>query len=313
MSGLRVINPGLLSLLQDGGRIGHHALGLTTGGPIDRYAFDWANRLLGNKPGSTALEVSFGGLELEAELATCVAITGANNVVTVNGETRKLWQGLVLQPGDRLRLDFCDAGCRNYVAVAQGFDIDPVFGSSATVMRENLGGLDGGKLRSGQLLPCGETTWNQMLRLPESLHPEYPDHLVARVVPGYQYEHFSTVKKRLFFGSEYVVSEASDRMGYRLDGPAVASPIQAMLSEGICLGAIQIPADGQPIVLLQDRQTIGGYPKLGAVLSLDCYRLAQLRPGGRVEFAPISMAEAHNELHLAAVRFNQVELDQVPA
>jgi len=119
------------------------------------------------------------------------------------------------------------------------------------------------------------------------------------VIPGYQQAHFSRLQQRRFFSHAFTVSERCDRMGYRLEGPAITCDIDGILSEGICFGAVQIPADGQPIVLLNDRQTIGGYPKIGAVLSLDAARLAQLRPGDTVHFAPINQHAAHNALHLA--------------
>ena len=166
-------------------------------------------------------------------------------------------------------------------------------------LREGVGGLSGGPLRSGEVLPCSDAGPRRRLHLPESEQPRYQGHLTVRVVPGYQQRHFNRVEKRRFFGAAYTVSERSDRMGYRLEGPAIEFDIEGILSEGICFGAIQIPADGQPIVLLNDRQTIGGYPKIGSALSLDCARLAQLRPGGKVHFAPISPHAAHNALHLA--------------
>jgi len=135
--------------------------------------------------------------------------------------------------------------------------------------------------------------------LPERDQPRYQHTLTVRVIPGYQQRQFSRTEQRRFFGSTYRVSERCDRMGYRLDGPAIKCEIEGMLSEGICYGAIQLPPDGQPIVLLNDRQTIGGYPKIGAALSLDAARLTQLTPGSSVHFAPISLHTAHRALHLA--------------
>jgi allophanate hydrolase subunit 2 len=123
--------------------------------------------------------------------------------------------------------------------------------------------------------------------------------VTVRVIPGYQQAHFSRLQQRRFFSHAYTVSDRCDRMGYRLEGAAIACDIDGILSEGICFGAIQIPADGQPIVLLNDRQTIGGYPKIGSALSLDAARLSQLRPGGTVHFAPVSPYGAHNALHIA--------------
>ena len=140
----------------------------------------------------------------------------------------------------------------------------------------------------------------RLLFINPEAQPHYPDSATVRVIPGYQQAHFSRLQQRRFFSHGYTVSDRCDRMGYRLEGPAIDCDIDGILSEGVCQGAIQIPADGQPIVLLNDRQTIGGYPKIGSALSLDTAALSQLTPGGTVYFTPISPHAAHNALHLAA-------------
>ena len=296
---LQVIQPGLLSLLQDSGRMGQHRIGLTNGGPLDPDAFNYCNRLLQNPEGSTALEVSFGGLHLEAQVDTYICVTGAAMNLRINNHEQPRWEVLPVQAGDSIALEFAEHGCRAYLGVAGGFEVTPSFGSTATVMREKIGGLGGDKLQAGDILPCLETRERKHLYLPAEHQPHYQDMITVRVIPGYQQKHFSRYQQRRFFSHAYTVSDRCDRMGYRLEGPAVECDIEGILSEGICFGAIQVPADGQPIVLLNDRQTIGGYPKIGAALSLDCAHLAQLRPGGVVHFAPISPHAAHNALHLA--------------
>lgn len=313
MSALRILQPGLLSLLQDRGRFGHAGLGLTSGGPADSQAFALAQRLLNNPLDCTAIEISFGGLELEAEASCDVAITGATLPVFINDRAQPQWQTLRLEAGDRLRLGFSETGCRSYLAVAGGFAVREQFGSSATVVREGLGGLNGGPLREGDQLPVQAADAAQPLWLPPSQRPRYHHRATLRVVPGYQVQEFSRVAQRRFFSSEYTVTDRADRMGYRLAGPETRAERDGILSEGIALGAIQFPADGQPIVLLQDRQTIGGYPKLGCVLSLDCAALAQLRPGDRVNFAPISEHAAHNALHLATLFERARRIEPAPA
>jgi biotin-dependent carboxylase-like uncharacterized protein len=297
---LKVIQPGILSLLQDSGRRGQHRIGLTNGGPLDREAFDYCNRLLENPAGSTALEVSFGGVHLQAQVDTFICVTGANLPLCTNGETRPLWEVLPVAAGEDIQLDFAENGCRAYLGVAGGFTIPPSFGSSATVVREHMGGLDGDKLHAGDELPCPTVNKRRRLYLPRERHPHYSHEITVRVIPGYQQHHFSRLQQRRFFSHGYTVSDRCDRMGYRLEGPAIECDIEGILSEGICSGAIQIPADGQPIVLLNDRQTIGGYPKIGSAISLDTARLSQLTPGGTVHFAPISPHGAHNALHLAS-------------
>ena len=310
---LEVIQPGILSLLQDRGRCGQHRIGLTNGGPLDREAFDFCNRLLGNAPGATALEISFGGAHFKALVDTFICLTGAKLPLRINGQAAPTWEVLPVAAGDDIQLDFAESGCRAYLGVAEGFDIPPSFGSASTVMREAIGGLAGDKLHAGDLLPCPATATRRRLYLPTKQQPHYSNEITVRVIPGYQQHHFSRLQQRRFFSHAYVVSDRCDRMGYRLEGPEIRCDIEGILSEGICQGAVQIPADGQPIVLLNDRQTIGGYPKIGSALSLDTARLAQLTPGGKVHFAPVTPHGAHNALHLANyVARRQPLLERLP-
>lgn len=313
MTSAEILQPGLLSLLQDRGRFGQAALGLTTGGPMDPVAANLANRLLQNPPSATLIEVSFGGLSLRADRDLQLAITGATLPVTVNDQEQPMWQVIDLTAGATLALGFSEIGCRSYLAVRGGFAIPPSFGSSATVLRERIGGLDGARLGAGDRLPIAPSDPVQPLWLPSALRPRYHRRCTVRVVPGYQQRHFPRLEQRRFYASEYRVSERCDRMGYRLEGPGVSCDLEGILSEGIAPGAIQVPADGQPIVLLNDRQTIGGYPKLGTALSLDCAALAQLRPGDTVNFTPISEHAAHNALHLADAYEKSRRLEPAPA
>jgi biotin-dependent carboxylase-like uncharacterized protein len=298
--GLKVIQPGLLSLLQDGGRYGKHRIGLTNGGPLDTAAFQMCNRLLANEPNGTVIEASFGGLQLEALNDTYICVTGAATPLKINGKDTSRYQVLPVQAGDTINLDYSTNGCRAYLGVAGGFQIAKSFGSTATVVREDLGGLNGGKLQTGDELPCATVKQRKLLFIPPEMQPHYHNSITVRVIPGYQQSRFNRLQQRRFFSSTYTVSDRCDRMGYRLEGPTIKCEIEGILSEGICQGAIQIPADGQPIVLLNDRQTIGGYPKIGSALSLDTALLAQLTPGATVHFAAITSHAAHNALHLAA-------------
>lgn len=294
MSGFKVRQPGLLTLLHDRGRYGAHNLGLTTGGPLDMAAFDWANRLLGNPANATCLEVSFGGLSLEANVDTVIAITGATTPCKINGEPIAQWQTHNVKQGDLVELGFASDGVRAYLSVTGGFDIEPSFGSSSTVVREKIGGLNGSKLQAGDVLPCQTASVSHHLKLRQEDQPVYGRHAILRVVKGYQQAEFDYVQQWRFFNSEYRVTERSDRMGFRLEGEVIHCDMASMLSEGICHGAIQIPADGQPIVLMNDRQTIGGYPKMGSVIPSDTARLAQLSPQSTIRFEEISLEQAHN-------------------
>jgi len=277
---------------------------------MDPLAFHWANRLCGNPAGATAIEVSVGGLKLEARQAIRLAVTGGEMPLKINGVPAERWQTHRLKAGDRLELGYSQRGCRAYIAVAGGgFDIAGDFGSTATVVREGIGGLNGSSLKAGDELGCYADLGTQCWRVPAAEQPSYSKQVTLRVIPGYQQHSFSRIQQRLFFHNSFKVSDRCDRMGYRLTGPAVGSRIEGILSEGICLGAIQVPADGQPIVLMNDRQTIGGYPKIGSVLSLDLAKLAQLLPGDKVSFTPITIDCAHNALHLAHNRFIAAQLE----
>lgn len=309
MSALKVIQPGFLSLLMDAGRIGQHGLGLTTGGPLDENAFYWANRLCSNQTNTTLVETSVGGLELQALADTALAVTGANMPLTINGKLHPLWTRCAIKAGDRIKLGFATAGARCYLAVADGFNIAPQFASTATVVREAIGGLNGKALAAGDLLPLTPPAQPfEPAELALEHQPTYTSSVNLRVILGYQQSHFSATQKALFFSRRYLASNQCNRMGYRLTGPAIACDIGGIVSEGICLGAIQVPADGQPIVLMHDRQTIGGYPKLGSVFSGDLSLLGQLMPGGDIRFTEMSIEAAHAELLLAERKRNNTPL-----
>ncbi|MFT5503609.1 MAG: biotin-dependent carboxylase-like uncharacterized protein [Gammaproteobacteria bacterium] len=310
MSSMTVKHPGLLSLIQDMGRFGKHNLGLTTGGPLDFEAFAWANRILGNELNATSIEISFGGLALESKTHTSVVVTGAETGLKLNGNSIDQWRSFDVKPGDIVETGFATSGVRAYLAIAGGFEVNPQFGSSSTVVREKIGGLIGDKLQINDQLVCASSPLSQHFELDISLRPTYSTHATLRVVKGYQHEQFDHMQQWRFFSSEYKVTERSDRMGFRLEGEVVKSNIVGMLSEGICHGAIQIPADGQPIVLMNDRQTIGGYPKIGSVIPQDTARLSQLSPGSTIRFEEISIEQAHNIHHLDKARFEHITLNR---
>ncbi|MBL4911480.1 MAG: biotin-dependent carboxyltransferase [Alteromonadaceae bacterium] len=307
--GFIVKQAGIHTLIQDLGRFGYHAIGLTNGGPLDYQAFYWANSLCQNPANSSALEITLGGLELTAISATKIAVTGATVALFINNQAKALWRSHTINSGDIIRLGFAKRGMRAYLAVVGGFQIPKSFGSSATVCRESIGGLQGKALINNDFLPIKTLSAKVEVdfSLPEKYRPIYMNEVVLRTIVGYQYQHFSRLAQQLFFSSEFTVSEHCDRMGYRLANDNIKSHISAdidgVLSEGICHGAIQIPADGQPIVLLNDRQTIGGYPKVGAVIALDTNKLAQLGQGAKVYFEEISMEDAHNANLLAQQQF----------
>lgn len=293
---IEVLAPGLYTTIQDAGRTGLQQYGVPVQGAADRAALILGNRLVGNDPGAAALEVTLVGPTLRFHAATAVAVTGADLGATVNGEPLPVGRVACVRPGDVLAFRGGARGCRAYVCVAGGIAVEPVRGSRSTDPLGGLGGLParpGRPLQAGDRMPLG-TPASDPARLAgrQARWVFVPDRFVARVVPGPQAEFFPPEAYRVFFGAEYTVAPASDRMGLRLEGPAVPRVDREMLSEGQPLGAVQVPPSGQPIVLLAGRATVGGYPKVGVVVTPDASLLAQARPGDRIRFRPIDGREA---------------------
>lgn len=298
MTELVVLRPGWQSTIQDTGRAGYFRHGLSEGGALDEHAFRWANKLLENEPGAACIEILLGTFEAEFTADAVIAVTGADMAVTVNDKVLAHWRSHSVQRGDVIRFGQARSGLRAYLGIAGGWQTPHQFGSRTVVMRENLGGLDGGPLKQGDRLPFLAGLTPALHAVPRMHHPDYQEPLTLKVIPGYQYDQFGVVARRTFETAEYTVSNDISRMGYKLNGPAVAADARKLASEGIACGAIQIPPDGQPIILLKDRQTIGGYPKIGCVASLDCARLSQRSPGSpiRFEFTDVDRVQAERRL-----------------
>lgn len=289
----KVIKSGMLALIQDLGRYGYLAAGLTTGGPMDEMAFRWANALLKNDPNAAQIEITFGLFALEAQQATSIAITGADLAATLNDQPILPWQTYTIKTGDILCFNKPIWGLRAYLAVKDGITCKATLGSSATVMREQLGGLtgQGKKLEKEDLIPYRETHQHQQMRTPRQAIPNYGQRDIP-VILSYQATSFSDTDKATFFTAEYTVSNHCDRMGYRMKGAGIGQNMPGITSEGIAYGAIQIPQDGQPIVLLRDRQTIGGYPKIGCTTPYGGSILSQQKPGDRIQFIQTTVEKA---------------------
>lgn len=283
---LHILRPGPLSLIQDWGRHGCQHWGMSPGGPLDEQAFLWANKLLENPAHAAMLEITLGPFSLRAGKACQIALTGAEMQAQRNGEPLENWSSHYLHAGDQLELRLASSGLRGYLAVAGGLQVPGKHGSCATVVREKLGGLNGlGRpLQANDELPIKTLPQQQRRSVPPAYQPDYQQTLSLRLIPAYQWHAFDVAQRNCLLKSEFEVSTEADRMGYRLSGPPVAPPAGGLISEGIAYGAVQIPPDGQPIVLLRDRQTIGGYPKLGCIASADAAQLAQRRPGQAVRF-----------------------------
>lgn len=295
-----VSHPGVLSLIQDTGRFGYQNIGITSGGPMDEHAFFWCNHLLNNQVNASVLEVTFGLLQLEVTAPTNIAITGANLGARLNDKPLAVWRTYAVKPGDQLHFEQPIDGLRAYLGVTGGFHCSLQLGSSSTIVREQLGGLNshGEALKADDVLPFQPCAPQPQQKTPDWAIEHYDKPLSLGVVSGYQNNDFSREAKHDFFNSPYTVTQNIDRMGYRLSGTAIPCSRDGIISEGIAFGAIQVPSNGQPIVLMRDRQTIGGYPKIGTLGGLGASRLAQRLPDQEVSFKPMDISEAEIERRL---------------
>ncbi|MES9873970.1 MAG: biotin-dependent carboxyltransferase family protein [Candidatus Sedimenticola sp. 6PFRAG7] len=295
--GLKVISPGVMSMVVDFGRAGYQHLGVSVGGPMDEFAYLWSNKLLGNHYAASVIEVTYGLFECQIQQPTIVAIAGADLEADINGQPVKPWQTYSVDAGDLIAFHMPKKGLRAYLAVKGGFKVAKILGSSTTVARDGLGGVDrdGAQLKQGDILELFPSTGPCLEYVPDNFIPDYDEPLELGVILGYQKDHFLKMEVNRFFSSDYEITQNIDRMGYRLSGTAIHCDLDGIISEGISYGAVQIPKDGQPIVLLRDRQTIGGYPKIGCVTSIDAAKLSQRAPRSVVRFKPVDILEAESE------------------
>lgn len=293
---IRLVRTTGLCLLEDGGRWGYRHLGVSISGPMDRSSFRWANWLLGNDLNASVIEITLGRTQFDITQAGQLVVTGADLDATLNGESLELWRPFVVKEGDELVFSRPINGLRAYLAAVGGWKAESVLGSCATSMRENLGGLNGRglPLAEGDFIESGGATENRPREMREGLIPDFNADYQYAVIPGFQITQFAFGEREKLFDSEFTLSKDCDRMGYRLSGTVISASNRSLISEPVLPGAIQVPADGQPIILMADCQTLGGYPKLGTVFNLDLDRLSQKLPGQRVSFRKISLQEAQN-------------------
>jgi antagonist of KipI len=302
---IRVLRPGLLSTLQDRGRHGLQHVGLCPGGAMDPVALALANALVGNARDEAALEITVIGPELEFEEPSLVAVCGAEFKGSFPHNRP------VLAPaGSRYNVGRAVRGARAYLAVAGGFAVEPVLGSRSTFLPGRFGGFQGRALRHGDVLPLRDPstsarfgslkkTRNESVRWsapPLTLPDREP--VLLHVIEGQHFGSFEPAAQRAFFDAVWRISPDSNRMGFRLAGPALArAESDEVLSGPTCLGTVQVPANGVPIVLMADHQTTGGYPRIAEIVSADVPRLAQLAPGGTVHFARCDLGMAAELRH----------------
>ncbi|MBJ7996516.1 biotin-dependent carboxyltransferase [Bacillus mycoides] len=305
---VEILHAGMFTTVQDLGRFHYQQYGVPVGGAMDKSALRMINMLVGNEENEAGLEITIMGPKLLIKKTTLLAIGGADMEPLLNGERIPLWRPILAEEGSMLCLGKAKSGCRAYVTFAGGINIDRTMGSKSTYIRAALGGIEGRMLKKGDYFQIGtgaEVASRFIQNLQEEKRiktkwaicnnalPKYKKHSILRVITDFEYDQFTEESIKSFFSKEYKVSNYADRMGYRLDGD-VLNRVEKIeiLSSPVTFGTIQVPNGGQPIILMADRQTTGGYPRIGNVISVDLPLLAQLKPGDYVTFEKITMEEA---------------------
>lgn len=309
--GIRILKPGLLTTVQDTGRYGYQQAGVSVSGAMDSFSLRLANLLAGNPENAGALELTLLGPAIEFTEDALIALAGADLGARVGGEPVPNYRPVAVKKGSVLTFAGCKGGFRAYLAIAGGVAVARVLGSYSTYLSAKLGGLQGRPLKAGDLLPagcaseparallkrllargsacCKSAPWGLYFDEPFSLRLTRP----LRVTAGPHYELLGQAAKEALRKEQYLISPASNRMGYRLEGPALTLPKPLeLLSTAAVLGTVQVPPDGKPIILMAERQSTGGYPQIAQLLRADVDVLAQLKPGDTVRFQLVDIAEA---------------------
>ncbi|MEK4097287.1 MULTISPECIES: 5-oxoprolinase subunit C family protein [unclassified Bacillus (in: firmicutes)] len=305
---VEILHAGMFTTVQDLGRFHYQQYGVPVGGAMDKNALRMINMLVGNEENEAGLEITIMGPKLLIKKTTLLAIGGADMEPLLNGERIPLWHPILAEEGSMLCLGKAKSGCRAYVTFAGGININRTMGSKSTYIRAALGGIEGRMLKKGDYFQIGtgaevgsrfiqnlqeekriKTKW----AICNNALPKYKKHPILRVITDFEYDQFTEESIKSFFSKEYKVSNYADRMGYRLDGDVLNRVEEIeILSSPVTFGTIQVPNGGQPIILMADRQTTGGYPRIGNVISVDLPLLAQLKPGDYVTFEKITMEDA---------------------
>lgn len=322
-----ILKPGLMSMVQDLGRTGYQKEGVATNGAMDSWALRMANILVGNQEQEACLEITLVGPSIRFEADHVIAITGGDLSVTINRCPVPLLRPVLVNKGSILTFGQAKTGCRAYLAFSGGIDVPIVLGSKSTYLRAGLGGYKGRVLDKDDIIQIGE-------KKPENLHnhsdrynknqtnnfqkegdetenftfkashwfvdpqlQSFDEKKIIRIIPAGDWDLFTDEAKKALLSEPFKITSKSDRMGYRLEGPLLeTSENIEMISESVALGTIQVPADGQPIILLHDRQTTGGYPKMANVITADIPKLAQVKPGDSITFSQTTVANAQELL-----------------
>ena len=322
---ITVMKSGLQDTIQDAGRTGYQKFGVVVGGAMDSFSHRVANLLVGNEGPEATVEMSLVGPRLLFEQDAVISICGGNLQPEIADIPVPMWKPVFIRKGSELVFGAAVAGSRAYLAVAGGIDVPVIMNSRSTYVKAKIGGLEGRALRKGDVLPIANSTGipasiKQRLKTQEAsfrapdwqiattLLPNLSNRYVIRVMRGKQYDLFDEQSQNDFWNKSFTVSSLSDRMGYRINGPSLTLKKQTeMISEAVTYGSIQVPADGNPIILAADRQTTGGYPKIGQISSINFTKLAQAKAGDQLTFNEVTITEsqklmAMQEMNLKKLR-----------
>lgn len=302
-----VTRAGFLTSVQDLGRVGFRQFGVSTSGALDPFALRVANLIVDSNESAAGLEITFGGLHLQFTDDRVVAWCGGKLVARVGSTSLPAGHAGFVHAGEELRFEHAQAGCRCWLAISGGVDVPIVLGSRSTDLRANFGGFEGRALRDGDVVPLGrkprlEIAATESERISSWSAPKPWSQTASaapmlRFVRGASWNLFDDLMVQLFTSEPFTVLPDSDRMGVRFDGPELKGRNTIhLVSEAVAPGTVQVPPSGKPILLLGDCQTIGGYPKIAHVISIDLGIAAQLRAGDVVRFAEVSLADAHRLL-----------------
>lgn len=294
MSSIDVINGGILTTIQDSGRYGYQELGIPTSGVMDDYNYRLANILVGNKLDEAVFEMTFFGPTLKFNENLIIAITGSNMNPKINGELAPMYETIKVKKGDTLQFGKVNEGIRSYLAFGGSIDVPVVNGSKSTHIKTKMGGIEGRALKAKDEINIKKSNEKTMRKIPEKYIPKISHCNILRIVLGPQDDYFTEKGIHdLFRSGGYQVTKDFDRMGIRLKGTAIEHKETAdIISDGTTFGSIQVPANGQPIILVADRQTTGGYTKIGNVITADLHKLAQMTFLDKVLFQEIKIEEA---------------------
>lgn len=298
MKVFQVIKPGMFTTIQDKGRDGYLRYGVPVSGAMDQFSLTAANYLVSNDSNSACMETTLIGPELQALARMQIAVTGGQCSPMINGHYVPMWQTIEVEKGDTLSFGRMESGCRAYLAVRGGIEVPMVLGSRSTYVRGKFGGLEGRQFKTGDTIETtGASFVSAEYLLPEEFVPQFEHSICVHVILGPQAEMFTDKGLKTFLSKPYEVTPESDRMGYRLEGPAIEHKDKAdIVSDALLPGVIQIPKSGKPILIMRDAQTTGGYPKIAVTITSDLLRLGQAKPNNEVRFMQITLKEAHQRL-----------------